>query len=230
MIVPIALLLLVTAACNDSDPSGEPTTLAPITTLAQVEAAPATTSPIPSTTVPAPTSTVAPTTSTEPPPVGDPAFAITRVGFSLRPQVVVSNVGEGPGDLTGHRVCAGDGCFEISGVKLSPTESVIVSLGPETPDPGVGVVAVVDGFEAIGPIQAAAGEMALVVVEASDERGRIIDYLEWGFPGHALSGEAAEAGVWREGWFVESSRLSLGIEAAVPLAHEPAGWFSEIGG
>lgn len=162
--------------------------------------------------------------------VGTADFALTRIGFALRPHVVVGNVGSGAGEMAGYWLCADGNYYEIPTISLAAGESVIVSFGETPPDPNIGVVDVFDASAVMGPIDPADGEMALYRNPVFDAASEIVDYLEWGLPGHDRTSIAVTAGIWPAGGFINSSRLTLGLQVTAPPASGPEDWFAEIGG
>lgn len=242
LITLIAVLAVMVGACGDSadsdDTQAASTTAAAITTLPPVTAADDTStvaSPSAATTSEAAQSTTSTTTTTGPVEttttfIGTAGFALTRIGFALRPHVVVTNVGSGAGEMAGYWLCADGNYYEIPTTQLAAGESVIVSFGETPPDPSIGVVEVFDGSAVMGPIDPADGEMALYRNPVFDAASEMVDYLEWGLPGHDRTSVAVTAGIWPAGGFIDSSRLTLGLQVTAPPASGPEDWFAEIGG
>lgn len=226
-------LVLVAAACGGS--SGADTTAAPATTTA-APASTTTAAPVPSTTAAPPTTTAATTTSTvaattTPPPGGAlPALRIEQIVFAGEPYLLIANRGDGVGSTEGYFICRFPDYFGLPTFELQPGERLAVPLGEgEVPDL-VGVVATVAVTAPLGPISSADGELGLYSTNQFNSADAIVDYVEWGSPGHARSGVAVEAGVWTTGGFVAVPDEILAIVAQGFPTLGPDDWFAEIGG
>jgi hypothetical protein len=226
----IAALVTVVAACaGTTAPEADQGPTTSLTTLPTVSPETSTTSTTTSAT-PAPTSSTSPPTTSPPEEGGRPVFALTRIGFGLTPQVVVTNVGAGPGNIGGYWLSKGTGSFEIPRTPLAPGESIAVGAGEVLPDVAVGVVAVVSSGLRLGDLEPAGGEMALYRTGSFDVASEIVDYVEWGSSGHNRSEVAVKAGIWPQGGVVRVRPLAIGLLATSAPAGGPDAWLAEIGG
>jgi hypothetical protein len=218
----IAALVTVVAGCaGTTAPDADQGTTTSLTTLPTL--APETSTTSTTTATAAPTSSTSPTTTSPPEDGGPPVFALTRIGFGLTPQVVVTNVGAGPGNIGGYWLSKGTGAFEIPRTPLAPGESIAVGVGEVLPD-------VASSGLRLGDLEPAGGEMALYRTGSFDVASEIVDYVEWGSSGHNRSDVAVEAGIWPQGGVVRVRPLAIGLLATSAPARGPDGWHAEIGG
>jgi len=197
-------LLLVVAACGGSTTSSSSS--ATSTTAA-----------------PAATTTVAPTTSAPPTTEAPPAegrlelFSATFTAFAAN----IHNATADTIDLTGYHLCQGDTCAEIPSIEMPSGSYLSINTGSQVflPIPGS---LTVDGIVSVGAFDPADGELALYMGDAS---GTLVSYVEWGSSGHTHSAAAVAAGVWQEGWFVETTADTVAItyQPDTSTADE-AGW------
>lgn len=137
---------------------------------------------------------------------GEPRFVLTAVAFGEDGYVEVTNVGSAAGSLEGHWICQFPAYFEASG-QLAPGESVRFDHADS-------------GF---GSLNADSGEIGLYTSNSFGDPKFIIAYVEWGEPGHARSGVAAEAGVWVEASAVDTQDASM-IVATEEQPTNPGDW------
>lgn len=220
----LLVLVLLAAACSSDDEEDVATTPPPPTEAPQVEA-PTTTEAPATTTVTEETTTVPVETAPE----GDPAFALTQVVFGDSGYVVVTNVGNGTGDIGGHWICQRPAYFEIPSVDLAPGESVwIAAADGEGLEPAQGVVAVVPADRSLGVFNVSTGEAALYTSNEFGDSAAIIDYVEWGSGNHGRSSVAVEAGIWIEETFVDVPPEAVAITGSAPTS-SAADWAPDIG-
>ncbi|MBT8207492.1 MAG: hypothetical protein HKN07_04600 [Acidimicrobiia bacterium] len=226
----IVLLALVLAACSQGT---SPTTSVPVAetvpTASTTSSAPLTTAPTTTTSV-VTTSTSTPTTTTVEP--GAPTFSIVQVTFGNRPFVVIQNVGVGAGSTVGHWLCQRPGYFELPDVVLAPGERLFVGMAHDPTAVGAAATANAEGV--LGDVVVESGEVGLYYdFGARPDFGdatEIIDYVEWGDPGHGRSDTAVEAGLWPAGGFVETSEETLALTALKQETAGPQDWNAEFGG
>jgi hypothetical protein len=226
-LAPIISLLLLAAACSsetddDGTVSPPPPTEAPQTQSPPTTQAPATSAPVAAdeetTTVPQDSA-----------PEGDASFALTQVVFGESGYVVVTNIGNGTGDVGGHWICQRPAYFEIPSVELAPGESVwIAAEDGEGLVPAQGVVAVVPANRSLGAFSVASGETGLYTSNGFGDSAAIIDYVEWGSGDHGRSSVAVEAGIWIEGTFVDVPEEAVAITGSAPTS-SAADWSPDIG-
>ncbi len=63
-----------------------------------------------------------------------------------------------------------------------------------------------------------------------DDPSAIVDYVEWGSPGHGRATTAIAAGIWEEGAFIEVPEEATSIASSGLPAAGFEDWFVEIGG
>ncbi|MDJ0923563.1 MAG: hypothetical protein QNJ77_03295, partial [Acidimicrobiia bacterium] len=213
-------LLLALPGCGDS--SEATTTTAPTATT--------TTSAVPETTAePTEASTTTAletsTTTTTAATASDARFALTMVSLGDFAQVVVQNVGSGPGSLAGYWLCQRPAYYEFPDVELQPGEAAAVSLGGDFFSPPPGAIAI-EGTANIGAFDPASGEVGLYRSGSFDDPTAIVSYVEWGSSGHGRSATAVAAEIWTEGGFVTTSSETGAILATVIPPSEPGHWTS----
>lgn len=226
----IVLLVAFMTACSQGTsstttvPVAESVPTASTTTAAPVASTQATTTTVETTVTSAPTTTTVET--------GAPTFSIVQVTFGNRPFVVVQNVGLGPGSTVGHWLCQRPGYLELPDVVLAPGERLFVGMAHEPT--AVGAAAVVNADGVLGEVVVESGEVGLYYnLGARPDFGdatQIIDYVEWGEPGHGRSETAVEAGLWPDGGFVETTDETLALSALTQPTTGPQDWNAEFGG
>lgn len=230
----LAILLTATAACSSPTAS---TTSAAASTAAPATTATTTSAPDPSTT----TATTADSTTTASPSTTDqttttlitggiPAIRIEEIVFAGEPYLIIANRGDGAGSTEGHFICRFPDYYELPAVTLLPGERLAVPLGEGDVPELIGVVATADVRSPLGEISAADGEMGLYSRNEFNSDDAILDYVEWGSPGHARSGVAIAAGIWVVDGFVEVPAELLAIVAQAFPTERPEDWLAEIGG
>ncbi len=235
--VPANLLLLllpVMAACGDDAAAPHPTAAATSAAAeeATTTAAPPTTPPVTataeSTATPNSTTTIEPDTVT--PESGEPAFAIAQLVFGEAPYAAIRNVGTGAGSTAGLWLCQFPGYWALPDATLEPGEILAVALGDIAVPDLIGVAASADARGALGVVAPAGGELGLYTNAEFSDPDAMIDYVEWGTPGHERSDVAVAAGIWVEGGFVEVPAETLGLIAGGFPTTNPDGWAAEVGG
>ena len=226
--VVVALATACSGAADPTTTTGAPETSAAPTTADVASTTTTTTSLAPSTT------TATTTTTTEAPDTtlagGIAAIRIDEIVFAGSPYLLISNRGDGPGSTEGHFICRFPDYYELPAVELKPGERLAVPLGDsEVPDL-IGVVAVADVQSPLGLISARDGELGLYSRNEFNSDDAILDYVEWGSPGHARSNVAVAAGIWVIDGFVEVPDELLAIVAQAFPTVSPEDWFAEIGG
>ncbi len=159
-----------------------------------------------------------------------PAIRLDEIVFAGDPYLIITNRGNGVGSTSGLFICRFPDYYELPAIELKPGERMAVPLGEgEVPDL-IGVVATVDVRSPLGPVSATEGELGLYSRNEFNSEDAIIDYVEWGSPGHARSGVAIAAGIWVVGGFVEVPPELLAIVAQAFPTDSPEDWLAEIGG
>lgn len=206
---------LLVASCSSSDSASDTTTTteAPATTTTTTQAET-------TTTTAATTTSAAPTATTE---AGSAQFALSMVGFGDSAMIVITNIGGGPGNLSGHWLCQRPAYFEIPAVELAPLEAVAIGAGGEvfSPPPGAKTL---DEVAAVGNLDPGSGEIALYSSNTFGSSDAIVSYVEWGQSGHGRSSVAVGAGIWSEGSFVATDGSSAAIIAVLLPAEDPQDW------
>jgi len=226
------VLLLLATACSgatDTTTAAVEDTSATTSTSAPTTAAPATTT----TSSTTPPTTASSTTTAEPTttvPGGVPAIRLDEIVFAGDPYLIITNRGDGAGNTEGHFICRFPDYYELPAVTLQPGERLAVPLGEGEVPELVGVVATVDIRSPLGALSATDGELGLYSRNEFNSDDAILDYVEWGSPGHARSGVAAAAGIWVVGGFVEVPAELLAIVAQAFPTASPEDWLAEIGG
>ena len=192
----VAACLLVAAAC-----SGESTiSTASTTSVPATSAAATTTTAPPSTEAPtstaATTTTVAPVTTVPPPEGATAAFAITQVQFGDGAFIQLTNIGTASGDPGGHWLCQRPLYYEVPSVELGPGQSVWIAADSTDLQSVGDVAAVFDAEGGLGDIGTDTGEVAFYLTRDFGNQSAIVDYVEWGEPGHGRSSVAVNAGIW----------------------------------
>ena len=167
-----AALLLLAAACGDDDDDGGGTeeTTAPTTTAA-VGGGEETTA--------APATTVAPGSTEVPASSGESTFAITRIELGADGFAEITNVSSEPADPDGWFVCQFPNYIPVAPGELAPGESVQVVAS------------------ALGGLDPVSGELGLYSRGGNfGDVEAIVDYVEWGEPGHERAPVAEAAGIW----------------------------------
>lgn len=224
-LAPLLVFVLVAAACSsdsDSEPTSPPPTEAP-------QAEPPVDTEAPTTSPPATEEQETTTIPVETAPEGDAAFALTQVVFGDSGYVVVTNVGNGTGDVGGHWICQRPAYFAIPSTELAPGESVWVAAEDgEGLVAAQGVVAVVPANRSLGAFSVTSGEAALFASSDFGDSAAIVDYVEWGSGGHGRASVAVEAGIWPDGGFVEVPEEAVAISGP-GQASTPQDWAPDIG-
>lgn len=229
------VFVLLATACGGGD-GDESTTTLPATTEAATtstaSAAPPTTnvtdeSTATSTEAP-PTSATAITTTTLAD--GDPAIRIDEIVFAGDPYLILTNRGIGAGSTDGLWICQFPSYYELPAFDLQPGERFAVPLGDGEVPQLVGVVATVDVKRPLGTVTGHDGEVGLYSSNSFNSADAIVDYVEWGFPGHARAEVAIAAQIWTKNGYVEVPPEILAIVAQAFPTTGPQDWFAEIGG
>ncbi len=206
-----AVLTLVIAACGTAaetattDP--EPTTTAAIETTTS--------------TAGTTTSEQAEETTTTTPPVSGARFVLTSISFGDGGMVVITNIGDSPGNLGGHFLCQRPSYFGIPDVEVPAGGLVAISTGGSVFLPPPGAITI-DEIAAIGTLDPGDGEVGLYTSALFGSATDIISYVEWGSSGHGRSSVAVEAGIWSG--FVQTGTDSVAILANTTPPTEAAHW------
>ncbi len=219
------ICILILAACADDGETATTTVAPPEMTTLGTAAAPTTVAP---TTTAAPTTTTTTTTTTAPP-NGEPAFGLTQVVFGDGSFVVITNWGDGTGNLEGYWLCQGQLYKSLPAIELGPGEQALLGVSKTPPPELAGMAANLFLGPTIGELDPRAGEVALFSSNAFDDPDAIISYVEWGEPGQSRSAIAIEAGIWSEGAVVvfdDAPSISSGVFPAT----SSDSWFADIGG
>lgn len=232
----IPALALLAASCSGGAETTVPATASTVTT-----ASPTTSSEAPTGSSTTSTSTLAPTTSTDPEETststststtspGSALIQLDEIVLAGSPYLLIANRGIGAGSTGGHFICQFPNYYELPDVELQPGERIAVPLGEGEVPELVGVVATVDVINPLGQVNRLDGELGLYSRSEFNSPDAIIDYVEWGSPGHARSSVAAGAGIWTQDGFVEVPAEVLAIVAQTIPTRSPTDWFAEIGG
>lgn len=143
--------------------------------------------------------------------------------------MAVQNVGPGPGSLDGLWLCQFPDYAALPAIEVGPGQTVALAVGGSLPDL-LGVADIVDLRDPIDAIRRESGEVALYSTNAFSDPEAMVDYVEWGRPGHERSVVAVAAGIWPEGGFVAVPEETLGLLAGDLPAEGPTDWIAEIGG
>ena len=154
---------------------------------------------------------------------GSAVFAIEMVTFGDGAMVVITNTGNGAGELAGHWLCQRPSYFQVPDVALESGEQVAIALSGDGFEPPPGAV-VVDAVATVGTIDPASGELGLYASASFDDAGAIVSYVEWGSAGHGRSSVAIAAGIWTQGGFVVTTPATSSINAEVIPASGPDDW------
>lgn len=229
----LLFLVLVAAACSgpanpvttlpttSAAPIATATSQAPPTTLVEESTTTTVISEPPSTTLPATTTTLLD---------GEPAIRIDELVFVGEPYLVIANKGTGVGSTGGYWICQFPSYYELPSVDLQPGERLAIPLGGGEVPELVGIVATVDVVEPLGSISDRDGEIGLYTSNEFNSADAIVDYVEWGFPGHARSDVAVAAQIWTTNGYVAVPAEVLAIVAQAFPTAGPQDWFAEIGG
>ncbi|MCP3973738.1 MAG: hypothetical protein GY720_04515 [bacterium] len=228
----ITALVLLAASCGgNTDTTTTPPTSSEATSTSAASDASTTTAVTESTT----SSTAEPTTSattvtTTTLAEGDPAIRIDEVVFAGEPYLIIANRGTGGGSTAGHWICQFPSYYELPAVNLQPGERLAIPLGEGEVPQLAGVVASVDVTTPLGSVTGHDGEIGLYRSNVFNSADAIVDYVEWGFPGHARSEVAIAAQIWTQNGYVEVPAEMLAIVAQTFPTVGPQDWFAEIGG
>lgn len=208
----LAALTLVIAACGTASEtattveSGATTTIRPDTTTS----AGATT-----------TSAAVEATTSTPSPSGA-HFVLTSVSLGEGGMIVITNVGDVTGNLTGHFLCQRPAYFAIPDVEVPPGQFVAISTGGTVFQPPPDAITI-DQVATIGTLRPDDGEVGLYDSGNFGASTDILSYVEWGSSGHGRSSVAVKAGIWSDG-FVQTADDSVSISANTLPATEAAHW------
>ena len=213
-------LMLAVAACGGT--TAETTSPGAPTATTTPAATTATSAPAVET-----TSTTLAATTTAPAPASGPRFALARIGLGVLGQVVVINLGTGPGSLAGYFLCHNGAYYEFPDVVVPLHEMAAVSVTgrDEIFDPPSDAINI-EGIADIGPFDPVSGEVGLYSSNAFADPNAIVSYVEWGNSGHPRSATAVAAGVWTEGGFLETSDQTGAIFASLMPSTGPQDWVS----
>lgn len=177
------------------------------------------------------TTTVTTTTTSRTTPAGPARFALTEVIFGESGFIEITNLGDGPGELTGHWLCRFPAYFPIPDLELGAGESVWVAIGDgEGLEGPIGPATVVPARGALGTLRPQDGEVGLYRSRSFGDPEAIVSYLEWGSTPHGRTGVAVQAGIWTEGDFVEVPPDAFGLVATERPPLGAGDWMAQVGG
>lgn len=151
-----------------------------------------------STTIPGTTSAGTPTsngttTTTQPVIAVEATFALGTVVFGDQGRIEVVNMGPQAGNVHGHWIAIHPFYLELPSAIVEVGDHVTVAFDEAaTPD------ALVYAGGLLPILTAAQGEIGLYQNGSFGDPSAIVDYVEWGQPGHFRSTVALAAGVWAE--------------------------------
>lgn len=240
-LITIAAAALLIGGCAGDDDATVTTTTAPAVAAPTAPATTATTTSAASpetTATPAPESTTTTTTTpaaestttTTTVAPGPGVLAITRVVFEPVTYVMITNVGSSPINLGSHWLCRRPAYLQLPDFELQPFDTVALGLDAEPPGDLVGLTETFALGNALGAISRNDGELGLYRGAQFDDPNAIVDYVEWGSPGHGRAATAIAAGIWDEGAFVEVPEEATSIASSGLPAAGFEDWFAEVGG
>jgi hypothetical protein len=235
----IAIIALVASACSGSDDADSVTTTqtpeatdttVTATTIAGGETT--TTAAAPSTTEDTATDTTAASTTTSTTTVapGPGRLALTRVVFAPVVYITITNVGNGPAELSAHWLCQRPAYKKLPSLVLEAGDTVAIGFGEDAPPDLVEFAAVIELGDAIGVISKDGGEIGLYLDPFFENPTAMVDYVEWGSSGHGRSSVAVEAGLWTEGAFVTIPPEASSISSSGASGGGVEDWFADVGG
>ncbi len=112
--------------------------------------------------------------------------------------VVMTNWGNGAGNLDGLWLSQGTAVQALPDVEIGPGEQAVLGLGADPPLDLAGMAAVVHLGPSVGQIVASGGELALHRSGAFDDPDSLIDYVAWGDGPQLRLEQATEAGYGTE--------------------------------
>lgn len=184
----ILTVVLLTTACSTTQPTST-TIVVPPPTGSQ-----------------ATSSTTAGTTSTQPVVAVEATFALGTVVFGEQGWIDVVNVGPQAGNIHGHWIAIHPFYLELPSTIVEVGERVTIGFD-EAATPG----ALVHASGLLPVIGADGGEIALYDAGSFGDANSIVDYVEWGDPGHFRSTVAVAAGIWSEERVVTTSGSEGGL-------------------
>ena len=223
-VILTALVLLT--GCSES---AETTTTAPPPTLTTLGEAVVESTPPTSTTTPPETTTTSTSTTTTLPPNASAEYGLTQVVFGASAFVVITNWGNGPGNLLGHWLCQSTSYMALPNVELGPGDQVLVGLAKTPPPDLAGMAATIFLGPAIGDLAPDSGEVALFEAAAFNSPEDIVAYVQWGEQDQERSAIAVSAGIW-DGGTVEVFDEAPSISSGVFPAASSSDWFADVGG
>ncbi len=105
--------------------------------------------------------TTSTTTTTTFPPNATAEFAFSQVVFGELAFVIITNWGDGAGNLDGLWLSQGTAVQALQDVEIGPGEQAVLGLGADPPLDLAGMAAVVHVGPSVGQIVASGGELAL---------------------------------------------------------------------
>jgi len=230
----IVAVVVIAAACGGDSgdtttqvPTSEPTASTATTTIAPPASTVTTATSLPASTA-ATTTTTTTTTTTLPPTAG--ALALTRIVFDPSSYVVVTNVGGEAAELGAHWLCVFPSYQQLPTQTLEPGESIAIGLDDQAPPDLVDFVAIIELGPVVGVPAAQGGELALYNAADFGSPAAIVDYVEWGEPGHQRGRIASEAGIWTDGAFIEVPEEAFAISSSGAIGANESDWFADVGG
>jgi hypothetical protein len=159
------------------------------------------------------------TTSTLPIVTVDATFAISKVVFGDAGRIEVVNTGPQAGNIHGHWIAVHPFYLEMPSMIVESGKTVVISLDQEQQrDDWVNAYGLLPILAALG------GEVGLYANGQFGDPTAIVDYVEWGSPGHFRSTVAMAAGIWDDSRIVPMA----GNEAGLMKSGEEDGGFRSV--
>lgn len=166
----------------------------------------ATTSTTISATTSAASSTSSATTTTETVVAVEATFALGTVVFGEQGRIEVVNTGPQAGNVHGQWIAIHPFYLELPSAIVEVGDHVTIGFDEvATPD------ALVQASGLLPVLTAAGGEIGLYETGSFGDPSSIVDYVEWGEPGHFRSTVAVAAGVWAEDRVVATTGTEGGL-------------------
>jgi hypothetical protein len=159
------------------------------------------------------TATSAPVATTQPVVAVEARFALGTVVFGEQGRIEVVNTGPQPGNVHGYWIAIHPFYLELPSAIVEVGDRVTVGFDETvTPD------ALVQAKGLLPVLSATGGEIGLYANGTFGDPTAIVDYVEWGQPGHFRSTVAMAAGIWAEDRIVTTTGNEGGL---VPAAGAP---------
>ena len=155
---------------------------------------------------------------------GNARFIIGSVVFGDQGTIEVGNLGPDSGDLTGYWLAIDPFYLELPSTVLAPGTALIVSIAQDA-DPTL----VVAAAGLLPTLTGTSGEIGLYRTGVFGDPEAIVDYVEWGSPGHVRSTVAIAAGLWPEDEVVPTDGSVTGLTVGDRDQPGPEGWTPSTG-